>query len=172
MKPVVKKRQSGKKTRDTSRKPNEMTISRASRGDYRSVLSWRQRGLTTQAKEGLMQEYHEWSEQPNSIDFLDFLHDHGIPYNTFCDWFNKHADLKELHATVKTKIGARRQRIAFFPKTHEADSQALQKTLRLYHPDWRESYDEDAKNKEKEAAGNVTVVLDRVEETDVPELDG
>jgi len=167
---VSKNPSNRKKTSDPSKKKNLMSFSRALRSDYRSVLSWRERGLTPESKDAFMQEYNEWSEQPSSLDFLDFLHDHGVPYSTFCDWFNKYADLKELHQHVKAKIGARRQKMAFFPKTHEADSAAIQKTLRLYHPDWRDTYDEDAKNKEKDQAGNVTVVLEGVEKTDVPEI--
>lgn len=172
MEKPVKKRTSRKKTRNTSNNYNELSFSRATRADYRTVLSWRERGLNPQSKEAFMQEYHEWAEQPSSIDFLDFLHNHGVPHRTFLDWTNRYDDLKDLHQDVKTKIGARRQKIAFFPKSHEADSAAIQKTLRNYHPDWREVYDEDAKNKEKEATGNVTVVLDTVEETEVPEIDG
>jgi len=169
---VRKKRTNTKKTRDTSRNINALSFSRATQADYRTVLSWRERGLDPQAKDALMQEYYDWSEQPTSIDFLDFLHDHGVPYRTFLDWTHRDPDLKDLHHHVRTKIGARRQKIAFFPKAHEADSQAIQKTLRNYHPDWRETYDEDAKNKEKENAGAVTVVLDKIESTDVPEMDG
>jgi len=119
-----------------------------------------------------MQEYAEWASLEDSIDYLDFLHGIGVPYNTFIDWYQRNVDLKELHIHVKQIIGSRRQKMAFFAKEHGADAGTIRTTLRNYHPDWREIHDEDQKDREKEAAGNVTVVLDKIESTDVPEMDG
>jgi len=149
-----------------------MSLFRATRSDYRSILSWREKGLNKQSKEALMQEYAEWADHDEAIDYLDFLSDIGVPFNTFCDWYQRNADLKELHIYVKQRIGARRQNLAFFAKKHGADSGAIRSTLRNFHPDWREAHDEDVKNKERESEGNVTVVLERIESTDVPEIDG
>ena len=158
------------KTSHPSKKKTFLSFSRATRNDYRSVLSWRERGLNKQCKEVLMQEYSEWADNDESIDYLDFLHGIGVPFNTFCDWYQRNADLKELHIHIKQIIGSRRQKLAFFPKKSGADSGTIRTTLRQFHPDWREIHDEDVKNKEKEAAGNVTVILDRIEDTDVPDL--
>lgn len=160
------------KTKDTTKKFNLLSFNRAERNDYRSILSWRERGLTKESKEVLMQEYAEWADNDDSIDYLDFLHGIGVPFNTFCDWYQRNKDLKELHIFVKERIGARRQKLAFFAKKSGVETGAIQKTLRQFHPDWREAYDEEVKNKEKESAGSITVVLDRIESTDVPELDG
>ena len=160
------------KAANTSRKIDSLTISRAERLDVRSLLSWRERGLSKDDKRLICQEYLEWAQNPTNIEWLEFFHEVGIPISTWQDWFRNDPEIRAVHDHVKTIMGARHNKMARFPKQYDANPEAFMKTIRLFHPDYKEVYDEDMKHREKEAAGNVTVVLEGIEKTDVPEIDG
>jgi hypothetical protein len=118
------------------------------------------------------EELLEWGKLDTSTDMLDFYHSYGMPSTTFHAYRNKYADLDHIHSMVKEMVGTRRQKLAVH-KLFECDPSTIAKTLRLFHPDWRNAYQEEADlRKEMKAADDktgpthITVEMPRYETTD------
>ncbi len=152
-----------RKTNKPTTQISLLSFSRVGKKDFRTLLSWRERGLSEKMKLVLMEEYYEWAFKPKSLDYLEFLNEQSIPVRTFQDWFGEHPDLKEVHEAVKTILGVRFQMIARFPKQYNANPDPFEKTLRFYHPDWRAVRDEEdaARTKSNESNKTIIAVLEK-----------
>ena len=151
---------------------SSLSFSRVTKTDFRTLLSWRERGLTPKLKKAIMQEYLEWVEIPTSLDYLDFLHEVGIPLKTFQGYCRRDEDIKAVHEYVKTLLGSRFQKIARFPKKYDANPDAFMKTLRFYHKDWRDTWNEEAdmRTKAAKAGAGFTGVVEIPAIPDCPEV--
>ncbi len=129
----------------------------------RDVLSWRERGWSKKERDVLMDLQYEWSKKPTSLDLLQFYREIGVPRSTYSRLIQTDEDMRNMNEFVKDAIGERRQNMAFFPKKYDADSNAIQKTLRNYHPDWRETFNEEAalRTKESDKKSPIIAVIEK-----------
>lgn len=145
-----------------------LTISRANYNDIKQRLAWRTYNPSEKFVDALAQDLYDWAQLEESLDFLDFYHKVGIPRSTCQDWVKRYHNLKAVHEEVKEIIGARRQRLAIFKK-YETNPNVLMMTLRKYHPDWQEAFEEEAALK-REQGENALLELLKNTSIAVPEL--
>lgn len=136
--------------------------------DLNSLLSWKQSGLTENDAELFAQSMLDWSVTDEAWDFLGFYNLIGVHSSTYDDWREKYPKLQEVYTFVKQRLAERRQRKATF-KEHNANPGVVMFTMRKYHRDWQDCYEEDQAHK-KDQATNVLEKYFEKYELQLPEL--
>ena len=140
--------------------------------DFRSMYSWRERDLGEHYINNLIDDLSDWCKKEDSFEMGDFFDEQGILDGTFHKQKEKFPELKAAYIYARSVIGRRRQRMSFLKK-YNANYQAILPTLRIYHQDWRDIYDEDVATGNSAASktpANVTVVMSDFSKAPVSEL--
>jgi len=100
---------------------------------------WRQR---------LIKTMYQWSENPSSLEILQFCMAYKIPYNTLRNWEQAYPDIGKAYKEVKLNIACHR-RVGTMNK--KLDGAYAYKDMHWYQPEWHEinKYHSDMKKDEE-----------------------
>jgi len=113
------------------------------------MYSWRERDPGKAFIGRMIESLEGWSQQEESIDMGEFYRYFGMLKDT-CDGLRK--KYPELEAACKhavATLGLRRQRLAFFRK-YNTNPQQIERTLRFYHHEWKQIYEDERSIRLKE----------------------
>ena len=158
------------KTTKHSTKPNRRATVVADY--YDDIYTCRQMPITDTFFERLAQEYTQWARDNKDVYVLDqFAIDKGIPRYSFQRWCKSKPILKKAHQEVKNIIAVRRETRMLQGVIKEKSNMYM---MHRYHQDWEEAdkrwSELNAKAQEKEQGGNINVVIQAAENTDVPPM--
>lgn len=137
---------------------------------YKTYKDWCKTKIGEVNIESICQLLYKWSLSEKSLDFLQFYKETGIARGTFQDWKDKYPTLKDTYEHVKDIIAERRQRFAIFKK-YGTEPTTLFKTMRLYHHEWKQVYEEDQAHKKDQDAIAELMNFFKNKEVVLPELD-
>jgi len=130
--------------------------------DLMFMNSWRMDEASTDFIQHLAGEALEYFADRNKTCLYEFLTESGILRKTWWGWVKKFPVLADVNEQIKTLIGVRREKQAFY-KEHNANYQPIVSTLRYYHEDW-ERLAQDDKDKDKDDKENITIVMHPLKE--------
>jgi len=99
---------------------------------------WRQR---------LIRTMYRWSEDPKSLEVMQFCIEYKIPYMTLREWEMKYPDIAEAYANIKRTIACHRRMGSMNKKL---DGAYAYKDMHMYDPEWHaiNKYHSDMKKEE------------------------
>ena len=129
----------------------------------KSMMGWRDYDPGEKWAESIAQYILDFAYQDTSMSFVEFFIWFGIPERSYYNLRTKYEIILEAHDMAKLIFGARREKKGL---DRTLDPGMIQRTLFLYHPDWREAIDEErafktslsAKEK-NQAPTKVTVIM-------------
>lgn len=137
--------------------------------DVQLIMSRVKNGINSDQATELAQSYIEWAKQDEAWDIIQFCSAISIPRSTWYYWCNQHPELKQASEMVKDLIAERRQRKMTF-KEYNVDSKVVMNTMRLYHHDWKETYDEDQAHKKEQSAATELLEFFKGKSVELPDM--
>lgn len=105
--------------------------------DYMSDESFRFFPGKDEWMDRLIYTMHEWADQKDSIEMIDFCREYKISPTTLHGWVEKYPKLKKAYKEVMLVLGSNRYKgIAF--KDGALDKAVIFKDQHRYYPDWDE----------------------------------
>jgi len=134
------------------------------RDGVKDLIEWRRMNLKEEEIEFLAKVFWQWALLDSSLQLQCFYDSIGVCARTWEKLILRHELLADVHELVKDKIGQRRE-----AKVWQKDATIMLKTMRLYNPDHRATYNEDRDNKlqlNKEGAKNIQLVMEAIPSRD------
>lgn len=135
-----------------------------------NLLAWSHSEMCDKRKDWICEKLYEWVQKEDSLTFISFCHEYSIPYDYFLVLAGREDKIKKVYNYAKTVIGMRREKLATF-KEYGTNPAVILQTIRVYHPDFQETYAEDKKH--EEASDPAARLLDFLEgkKLKLPDLD-
>jgi len=136
---------------------------------YKDLYTGEEHPIPDTFFERLALDFTKWArDNENAVVINQFAVDKGIPWKTFCRWCKNRKEIKEVYEDVKNIIAIRRETKMLFGAIKEKSNMYM---MHRYHQDWNEAdhrwSEINAKAQEKALGGNINVVIQAAENTDV-----
>ena len=146
----------------TKRRKPETTNRYAVPGEY---LFWKERPVTKEMMARFIEEYIQWSRDPEALVLNEWLVLKKIPSSNWCTMKKKWPELEAAHELVKMTISTRREQLGLQRKL---DSQFVYKSMPMYSDEWKEfeEWRSNLAKKNEDLGGTKIVVMERMPSVD------
>ena len=130
------------KKRESSKEITNVSKSETPFKTARDMLSWNTVNYSEKLINKICEDVLEWSRRDDAEDMLSFFRIYGIPRQKYYFLKKRNDNLSQVHEIVLDNIGERLQKKARY-KDFNWDNKAVIPVLKIYHPDWRQVWEED-----------------------------